>query len=75
LATRESAHGELKSPHQRFREQLFGRGAWMLSERLRPAGLSVRLEAEPLDVVAEVLAAYHGDPMRLLGGEPLSSRC
>ncbi|MCX5740552.1 MAG: hypothetical protein NTZ61_19030 [Proteobacteria bacterium] len=30
------------------------RGAWILSERLRAAGLPVRLDAAPLDLVAEV---------------------
>jgi hypothetical protein len=35
---------------------------------------SVGLEAAPLDLVAEVLAEIHGDPMRLMEGEPLPSR-
>jgi hypothetical protein len=46
----------------------------MLSERLRAAGLPVRVEGAPLDLVAEVLAEIHGDPVRLMDGEPLSSR-
>ena len=33
----------------------------------------VRVEGAPLDLVAEVLAAHHGDPMRLMEGEPLPS--
>ena len=61
-------------PHQRLREQLFRRGAWMLAERLRAAGLSVRLDAAPLDLVAEVLAEIQGDPVRLMDGESLPSR-
>ena len=40
-------------------------------ERLRAAGLPVRIEA-PLDLVAEVLAEIHGDPMGLMEGEPLA---
>jgi len=37
----------------------------------RAAGLPVRIEAAPIDLVAEVLAELHGRPMGLLGGEPL----
>jgi len=40
----------------------------------RAAGILVRLEAAPLDLVAEVLAEIHGDPMRVMDGEPLPSR-
>jgi len=29
---------------------------------------------EALEALAEVLAAHHGDPMRLMDGEPLPSR-
>ena len=39
--------------------------------RLRAAGLPARIEAAPLDLVAEVLAEIHGDPVRLMEGEPL----
>jgi hypothetical protein len=46
----------------------------MLAERLRAAGLSVRLDAAPLDLVAEVLAEIQGDPVRLMDGESLPSR-
>jgi len=49
-------------------------GAWLLSERLGGARLPFRIEGAPLDLVAEVLAVHHGDPMRLLDGEPLPSR-
>jgi hypothetical protein len=45
-----------------------------LAERLRAVGLPVRIEAAPLDLPAEVLAEIHGDPMRLLDGEPIPSR-
>jgi hypothetical protein len=49
--------------------------AWTLSERLPAAGLPSRIEAAPLDLVAEVLAKMiRGDPMRLMDGEPLPSR-
>ena len=34
----------------------------MLAERLRAAGLPVRRDAAPLDLVAEVLAEIRGDP-------------
>ena len=54
-----------------LRELLDERGPWMLGERLRGAGLRVRLEGAPLDLVAEVLAEIHGDPVRLMEGEPL----
>jgi hypothetical protein len=37
-------------------------GVWTLSERLPAAGLPVRLEGAPLDLVAEVLAEIHGGP-------------
>jgi hypothetical protein len=57
-----------------LRQLLDERGAWVLSERLRDAGLPVRIEAAPLDLVAEVVAQMHGDPMRLMEGEPLPSR-
>jgi hypothetical protein len=42
----------------------------MLSERLRAARFP-RLDAAPLDLLAEVLAELYGDPMRLMDGEPL----
>jgi hypothetical protein len=32
------------------------------------------LRAAPLDLVTEMLAEIHGDPMRLLDGEPLRLR-
>jgi len=35
-------------------------------------GLPAALDAAPLDLVAEVLAETHGDPMRLMDGEPLA---
>ena len=54
-----------------LRELLDEQGVWMLGERLPAAGLPVRLEGAPLDLVAEVLAELHGRPMGLLGGEPL----
>ena len=54
-----------------LRQLLDERGAWMLGERLRAAGLPVRLGTAPLDLVAEVLAEMHGDPVRLMDGEPL----
>jgi hypothetical protein len=57
-----------------LRQLLDERGAWMLGELLRAAGLPVRVEGAPLDLVAEVLAEIHGDPMRLMDGEPLPSR-
>jgi hypothetical protein len=31
----------------------------------------VRVAGAPLDLVAEVLAEIHGEPMRLMDGEPL----
>ena len=34
----------------------------VLAERLRAAGLPVRRDAAPLDLVAEVLAEIRGDP-------------
>jgi len=40
----------------------------------RAAGLPVRIEAAPIDLVAEVLAEIHGDAMRLMDGEPLPPR-
>jgi hypothetical protein len=43
----------------------------MVGERLRAAGLPVRVEGAPLDLVAEVLAETYGDPVRLMEGEPL----
>jgi hypothetical protein len=57
-----------------LRQLLDERGAWMLGERLRTAGLPVRIEGAPLDLVAEVLAEIPGDPMRLMDGEPLPPR-
>jgi hypothetical protein len=39
-----------------------------------PKGLLARIEAAPLDLLAEVLAEIHGDAIRLLDGEPLLSR-
>jgi hypothetical protein len=54
-----------------LRQLLDERGAWMLAERLRAAGLPVRVECASLDLVAEVLAEIHGDAMRLMDGEPL----
>jgi hypothetical protein len=45
----------------------------VLAERLRAAGLPVRRDAAPLDLVAEVLAEIHGHPTRLMDGEPLPS--
>jgi hypothetical protein len=38
------------------------------------AAVAVRVECAPLDLVAEVLAEIHGDPIRLMEGEPLPSR-
>ena len=46
----------------------------MLTDRLRAAGLPIRLGTAPLDLVAEVLAEIHGDPVRLLEGESIPSR-
>jgi len=46
-------------------------GAWMLGERLGAAVLPVHIEGAPLDLVPEVLARIHGDPMRLMDGKPL----
>jgi hypothetical protein len=57
-----------------LRELLDERGAWMLSERLRAAGLPVRIEGATLDLVAEVLAEIRGGPMLQIDGEPLPSR-
>jgi hypothetical protein len=57
-----------------LRQLLDERGSWMLSERLRAVGLRARLEAAPLDLVAEVLAEIHGDPVRLMDGEPLREK-
>jgi len=54
-----------------WRDLLFGRGAWMLSERLRAAELPLRIQGATLDLVAEVLARFHGDPMWLMDGDPL----
>jgi hypothetical protein len=54
-----------------LRQLLDERGSWMLRERLRTAGLPVRIEAAPLDLVAEVLAEIHGDAARLMDGAPL----
>ena len=58
-----------------LRQLLDERGAWMVGERLREAGLPVRIEGAPLYLVAEVLAEIHGDPIRLMEGEPIASRC
>jgi len=57
-----------------LRQLLDGRGAGMLGERLRAAELPVRIEGAPLDLVVEVLAEMHGDPMRLIDGEPTTWR-
>jgi len=46
----------------------------MLSDRLRAARLPVRIEGAPLDLVADVLAEIHGDPLWLLDREPLPLR-
>ena len=40
----------------------------------RAAGLPVRIEAAPIDLVAEVLAGIHGDPVQLLEGESIPPR-
>ena len=57
-----------------LRQLLDERGARMLGERLRAAGIPVRLDAAPLDLVAEVLAEIHGARARFLDGEPIPSR-
>lgn len=57
-----------------LRQLLDERGAWMVGERLRGVGVPVRVEGAPIDLVAQVLAEIHGDPMRLMEGEPFASK-